>query len=127
MLHDDQMSLRFLDFDCLDDIDGVVTYDAVATLTKNQLLALAQEVVIVVQWGDETFPNARGPLHEGFDWDCALQVTPALLALLPPEEQAQATECEPEYGPQGQEWHTLTLTLTGGPAFAEAFRERFGL
>lgn len=121
------MSFHYLDFEFSEDTSGTTTFDAVATVSNVHLHSLANEASAVLAWATQTFPNVRGPLDEGFDWDCALQATPALLALLPPEEQAQATECQPEYGPQGQEWHTLTLTLTGGPAFAEAFRERFGL
>ena len=121
------MCLRYLAFDYTDASDGIAAFEALASLHRTSLPLSASEVMAVVEWATQTFPNARGPLDEGSDWDCALQATPALLALLPPEEQAQATECEPEYGPQGQEWHTLSLTLTGGPAFADAFRERFGL
>lgn len=115
------MRLRFLDFDPSEDTDGHGTFDAMATVGPAQWAALQAEVAQVLAWAQTHFPAGPAPLDDGGDWDCLLQGLEA-------REQPLTVDLDPASGalrtaPQGpaQLRHTLTLTLTGTPAFCAAF------
>ena len=95
--------MRYLHFDVSDDDQGNVTLDAMASTPETQHPAVLQEVQAVLDWAAEQFPHTHGPVDEGQDWDHDLQ-----LRL------------------EDGGWHTVILTLSASPRFAQAFLERFG-
>lgn len=95
--------MRYLSFDLSDGDDGVTTLEAMASTDAGQHAAVQAEAQQVLDWAWQRFPRGHGPVEDGMDWDHDLQV----------------------HVEAGQ-WHTLTLTLTGSPAFVEAFLQAFG-
>ncbi len=121
------MSLQYLDFEYSDDTEGVGTWDAMASVSPNQVTAVQSEVAQVLGWAFHAFPEGRGALDEGGEWDYDLQ---AQVETVAPE----AWQFDPSLGlvlttrlPAGEPRHAVTLSLSGSEAFCQAFRERFGL
>lgn len=83
--------------------DGVTTMEALAATPADQHAAVMAEVQQVLAWAWRHFPHSHGPADAGMDWDDDLQVS---------------------VEPGG--WHAVTLTLTGSPAFVDAFLAEFG-
>ena len=94
--------LQYLDFDYSEDDDGCGTWDAMASVWPAQVDALLAEVALVLDWAHREFPGGDDPLDEGGEWDHDLQ-------------------CLPE-----GERYTLTLTISGTPAFGAAWRAQWG-
>jgi hypothetical protein len=94
--------MNYLAFDHSEGDDGVTTIEALAATSAEQHAAVLAEVQQVLDWAWRQFPHSHGPADAGMDWDDDLQV---------------AIE------PGG--WHAVTLTLTGSPAFVEAFLAAF--
>jgi len=120
------MELHYLDFDYSEDDEGTGTWDAMASVTPAHLPALRAELEQVLAWAHRAFAGRRGPIDEGGDWDYDLQ---ALHEGTAPDqwaydEAAQRVVLLP--GGAGQTRHTVTLSLSGTPAFGAALRERFG-
>lgn len=99
------MTLRWLDFDYSEDTEGVGTFDAMASTAPAHTPAVEAEIAEVIAWAEAAFPNGRGVLEDGADWDFDLQ------------------ELHEEDGAR----RTLVLSIGGSAAFCEALRERFGL
>lgn len=121
------MSLRYLSFDHAEDADGTGTLEAMASTWPEHVPAVHAEIVRVLAWAHAEFPNRRGPLDEGFDWDYDLhgmQETTAPEALHYDEATHQLSV---NAGPPGKPRHTLTLSLTGTPEFCAALIQQFGL
>ena len=121
------MQLNYLDFDCSEGGDGNTTWDAMASVPAAQWSALLAEAARVLTWAHMEFGGQRGPLEEGGTWDCDLQgvaevVTPQHLRYS--EETGMLGVRAEESSTQR---YTLTLTLTGTPAFSAALRGQFGL
>lgn len=121
------MPLDFLDFDYSEDEEGTATWDAVASVPAPRLPELEREIVALLVWAHGEFGSLRGPIEAGGLWDYDLQCErdgQPLLAL----SYAPTARClEPRPQAAAHESVTLTLSLSGGPAFAEAFAARFGL
>jgi hypothetical protein len=120
------MQLHYLDFDFSDEDSGRGSFDAMASVAPLRLPALLAEIAAVLGWAGRAFGRA-GALQDEGEWDYDLQGiaepdTPLDLAY------DEAT-CEVSLTPAaaGQALTTLTLTLSGSPAFCEAFREAFGV
>lgn len=125
------MNLQLLDFDCSDDADGVVCWDALAQPDPAFNPALLQEVVQVLVWAHAFDTQGPGPLENGANWDFDLQVT-----LLPKDQAPQvvAPRFVPSTGhlslmpqPLAHQHMALSLTLSGTPGFVQAFCEQFDL
>ncbi|MES3001299.1 MAG: hypothetical protein V4787_11465 [Pseudomonadota bacterium] len=99
------MQLHYLDFDYSDEDSGRGSFDAMASVLADRLPALRAEVDAVLQWAVREFGPAAAPGDEG-DWDHDVQQT------IEPGTPARTT---------------LTLTISGSPAFCDAFREKFEL
>lgn len=97
--------MGFLEFDYSEDAQGVGTFDAMASVRSGQVAAVRAEVAQVLDWAHGAFPGLRAPLDEGGEWDFNLQ-----------EQQEEGA---------APRWHTLTLSMGGGPQFCAAFRQRF--
>ena len=118
--------LDYLIFDYSEDDEGTATWDAMASVPASRLPALLDEVRQVLHWADQQFPQQRGALDEGASWDFDLSLATTSghdLAL-----SAQGLPLVLQHAPlPAGEALTLTLTLTGRPAFTEALHHRFEL
>ncbi len=122
------MSLSYLDFDYSEDDQGTSTWDAMACVTTERLPALLAEITVVLNWAQRQFGAQRGPLDEGGLWDYDLQSLPERTGpVLELHYDAQAQHIVLAQPAQGPARYTLTLTLSGGPAFSQALQARFGL
>lgn len=93
--------LAFLAFDASSDTDGVHTFDALASTSRERHPAVLAEVEQVLAWVARRFPDGPGDLDEGASWCQDLQVTP------------------------DGDWVTVSLSLSGKSAFGEAFQRAF--
>ena len=121
------MNLDYLDFDYSEDEDGHGSFDAMAAVAPAQWPALQAEVQRVLAWAHGEFPGACGPLEDGGQWDCELQAvseTPRPLDLRYDEATGVLRVAD---GAPGQPRITLSLTLSGTPAFCDALREAFAI
>ncbi len=119
------MQLHYLDFDFSDEESGRGSFDAMASVLPDRLPALLAEIAAVLGWARAAFGPAGAMEDEGA-WDHALQGiaepdTPLEVVF---DEGSGAVLLRPAV--TGPKRTTLTLTLSGSPAFCEAFRERFG-
>lgn len=118
------MDLQFLEFDCSEDSQGVVCWDALAQPAAHHTPALLEEVTQLLVWAHHFGSQAPGPLEDGADWDFDLQIhcshrpvqavwhrAQEQLALSPP--------------PSFQEAIVLSLSISGTPEFAQAFRDQW--
>lgn len=120
------MTLHFLDFDYSEDEEGTATWDAVASVPTDRLPELLEEITALLDWAHTEFGALRGPVETGGLWDYDLQCERDGLPLLALGFDIHERQIHPRPQSQPQAWVTLTLTLSGGPAFAAAFVDRFG-
>ena len=126
------MDLQLLDFDCTEDTEGVVCWDALAQPHPRHNSALLHEVAQVLAWAHGFDAQGPGPLEDVANWDFDLQAT------LYPDGQASQDARLLFDAKKGQIQleaadlsHLLThpmalsLSLSGTPGFAQAFRERW--
>jgi hypothetical protein len=124
------MNLEFLEFDCSEDTEGVVCWDALAQPAARHTVALLHEVTQLLAWASRFSPQGPGPLDEGADWDFDLQVqwhgpksphgTPCQAHW---RAEQHTLDIHPAPGPD--ERLELSLSLSGTPAFAQALREHW--
>jgi len=116
--------LAFLDFDYTEDDQGHGSFDAMAAVAPAQWRALHDEVVAVLDWAQAGF-GAPGPVGEGAEWDLELQGVREVATTLV-VGYAPGAGLRLQDGPTGAPRTTLSVTLSGTPAFCEAFRQAFG-
>jgi hypothetical protein len=122
------MALRYLDFDYSEDTEDIGVFEAMATTSPQQAAAVQAEIVQVLAWAHEAFPGRRGPLVDGGgEWDYDLQAKQELTVPQTLEFDEATRRLEVRTGPAGTPRHTVTLAISGTPAFCAAFRDRFGL
>lgn len=117
-------TLQWLEFDYSEDAQGLGTFDAMASAAPAGWPALQAEVVRVLGWAESAF----GPPHavdEGGEWDCELQGVRELATPLEVQWRPGAGTLALQPGTPGEPRVTLSLTLTGTPAFCDAFRQAF--
>lgn len=122
------MDLHLLDFDCSEDTEGVVCWDALAQPQPRHNSALLHEVAQVLAWAHGFDAQGPGPLEDGANWDFDLQAT------LHPGGQA-SQDARLVFDAKKGMIHmdaaelshpvALSLSLSGTPGFAQAFRERW--
>jgi hypothetical protein len=118
-------TLHYLDFDHTEDEHGHGSFDAMAAASPGQLPALLAEVERVLDWACAQF-GAPGALDEGGEWDCELQgVREVATPLQVRHRPGAGLDLQP--GAAGEPRVTISLTLTGTPAFCAALREAFVL
>ncbi len=105
-------TLHCLSFDLSLDTDGVHTFDAQAAAAVGpdasapaMLTQIRAEVHQVLAWAAAHFPDGPGPLDEGCSWCHDVQ--------------------DQRDGDVDGHWHTVSLSLSGTPAFGEAFTQAF--
>lgn len=126
------MALDYLDFEYSEDEDGNGSWDAMASVAPARWGALLDEVRQVLQWAQQDFRGQRAPLDDGGDWDFDLHAQEddkhngdhGRALRIRWDGAACAVDAET---PQAGSYTTLTLTLTGNPAFGDALRQRFAL
>jgi hypothetical protein len=118
-------TLHYLDFDYTEDEHGHGSFDAMAAAAPAQLAALQAEIAHVLDWAHERFGEPL-PLDEGGEWDRELQGVREVATTLDVRHRPGAG-LELAAGATGEARTTLSLTLTGSPAFCDAFRASFGL
>jgi hypothetical protein len=124
------MDLQYLEFDCSEDTEGVVCWDAWAQPAAQHTSALQNEVAQLLAWASQFSPQGPGPLDEGADWDFDLHVQwhrasteQSMPAQADWHAEKQTLDIHPP--PGTDERLELRLSLSGTPAFAQAFRERW--
>ncbi len=118
------MSLDYLDFDYSEDAEGIGVFDAMASVAASRLPALHAEIAQVLGWAHEHFP-ARGAVGEEGDWDCDLtglqERTSTETLHFDPDSRRLQVDTDPVVVTR----HTVSLSISGTPAFCEAFKARF--
>jgi hypothetical protein len=124
------MELQYLEFDCSEDTEGVVCWDALAQPAASHTAALLREVTQLLSWASRFSTQGPGPLDEGSDWDFDLQVqwhsadgqrsTPTRVQW---HAEQETLDIRPAPGPGDRV--ELSLSLSGTPAFAQALREHW--
>jgi len=104
------MTLDYLDFDYSEDEDGNGCFDALADTPAERHAAVLAEVTLVLDWAHAVFAGQHGALDIGGAWDHDLQVLPSQA-----HAASQAGRC------------SVSLSLSGTPAFCAALREHFHL
>jgi len=123
------MNLEFLEFDCSEDTEGVVCWDALAQPQACHNGALLQEVSQVLDWAFGFDTQGPGPLEDGANWDFDLQATlhpsghPPLTAHIAFNPDTRQIAIRPLALDHRIE---LSLSLSGTPGFAQAFRDHWG-
>ena len=114
------MPLDYLLFDFSDEEGGAGSFDAMASVLPDRLPALLAEIEAVLHWAHREFgaPSAG----EG-DWDFDLQATCEPDAPLGAVYDAASGRLS--LSPACEARATLSLTLSGSPAFCQAFRHAF--
>ena len=100
------MPLRWLDFDYSEGNDDTGTFDALASVLEPQAAEVEAEIAQILAWADATFPDRRGPAHDGGEWDADLQVV--------------------HEADNGGARVVFALSISGSPAFCEALRAHVG-
>ncbi len=115
--------LSYLIFDTTDEESGACAFDAMACVEPGRLPALLAEVQAVLAWANRLFgpPSGPGDEDDALEWAFELQATDAAGMPLPVSRDAQQVQLT---GPVAGSV-TLTLTLSGHRAFADAFRQAF--
>lgn len=121
------MTLNYLDFDYSEDVQGIGTFDAMASTGAQQVAAVRSEIAHVLNWAHAAFPGMRASLDEGGEWDCNLQGQQEWTAHEAIDYNEHTRQFSAELSPAGPPRHTVTLSLSGSPRFCEALRQRFKL
>lgn len=118
------VDLQFLEFDCSEDSQGVVCWDALAQPAARHTPALLEEVTQLLVWAHHFGSQAPGPLEDGADWDFDLQIRCGQTQLHSHWHSAQEKlELSPKPSPNEQ--IVLSLSISGTPEFAQAFRDHW--
>ena len=123
LVHACAMQLHYLDFDFSDEDTGRGSFDAMASVLPERLPALLGEIAAVLGWAIAAF-GPSGALEEEGEWGYELQGTiePGTALKVAYDEASSEVTLSPA-GATART--TLTLTLSGSPAFCDAFKESF--
>jgi hypothetical protein len=118
-------SLSYLLFDASDEASGASAFDAMASVLPDHLPALLAEAQAVLAWAAHLFgpPSSADDEGDADDWVFDLQATDAAGAPLAIAWDMQRAQVVLPPGVAGR--LTLTLTISGHRAFADAFRQAF--
>ena len=121
------MQLDYLDFDFSEDSEGNGSFDALASTSPAQLHAVLAEIEAVLAWTHAQFPEGPGAVADGADWDIDLQSLREYSIADTLDYDTASGRLRRVPGSEGQPRHTTSLSISGSPAFCEAFRSRFEL
>lgn len=114
------MRLRYLDFDTSEEDSGRCSFDAMACVAPQRLPELLEEIAAVLRWAGDAFGPA-GALQDEGDWDYALHATAEPETPLEIAFDGRTVAL----ASRGAALTTVTLTLSGSPAFCSAFHTAF--
>jgi len=118
--------MKYLDFDYSEDVHDVGVFEAMVAMSSPlQLAAARAEVVRVLAWAHEAYPDQRAPLDEGGEWDYQLDGLQELTAVETLDFDVARQQLVMQLGPFGPPRHSLTLSLMGTVQFCVAFRAQF--
>ncbi|MGI4778050.1 MAG: hypothetical protein ACRYGA_08010 [Janthinobacterium lividum] len=119
------MQLQYLDFDFSDEDTGRGSFDAMASAPPRRLPALLAEIATVLRWSVDVFGSSEAQdTQDVAEWDHALQAVAE--PDMPLNIAFDEIRGEVVLGTGGAAARTtLTFTLSGSPAFCDAFREAF--
>lgn len=120
------MGLHFLSFDYSEDEEGRASWDAVASVPAARLPELLHEIVGLLAWAHAEFGALQGPAEDGGLWDYDLQYEREGHPLQTLLYDITSAQLRPAPLVLPGERVGLTLALSGGPAFADAFDARYG-
>lgn len=117
--------LHYLDFDFSDEDSGHGSFDAMASVLPERLPALLAEIAAVLGWATGVFGTGSAGENES-EWGYDVQgvVEPGTPLNVLYDEATGVVTLTPGSVTTRT---TLTLTVSGSPAFCDAFRQRFGL
>jgi hypothetical protein len=118
------MHLQFLEFDCSEDAEGVACWDALAQPAARHTQALLQEVAQVLTWAHHWSPRDPGAIEDGADWDFDVHLHVGSVAI-PTHWNGLTQTLVLSSALHGDEAVTLSLSISGTPAFSAAFREHW--
>jgi len=124
---DNPMPLQYLDFDYSEDEEGTSTWDAIANVAAAHLPDLRRELAAVLAWATTEFGPLQGPVEAGGLWDYDLQCERQGHPLQALHYDPETGQLQPAPDASPGERLTLCLSLSGKPAFADAFRVRFDM
>jgi hypothetical protein len=116
------MHLDYLLFDASDEENGACSFDAMASVLPDRLPALLREATAVLAWAHGAFGLPATGADEG-EWDFALQALEEPDRPLEIRYDAGREQVSLPQAPRGRV--TVSLTVTGSPDFAAAFRKAF--
>lgn len=118
-------ALSYLLFDTTDEESGGCAFDAMASVLSDRLPALLAEVHAVLAWATHLFgpPSSAGDGVDTDDWAFDLRAIDEAGAPLDITWDLQRAQVLLPPTVAGR--LTLTLTVSGHRAFAEAFRQAF--
>jgi hypothetical protein len=119
------MQLHYLLFDASDEASGYGSFDAMASVAPGRLPALLAEISTVLRWAHARF-GPVGEAGEEADWDFDLQAVAEPGIALPARYDTAHASVVLAPMPSAART-TITLTLSGSPAFCAALREAFAL
>jgi hypothetical protein len=122
------MTLDYLDFDYSEDTEGIGVFDAMASTGPTRVAAVHAEIALVLAWAHDNFPGRRGTVGEDGDWDYDLQAIQESTRAETLDFDLAARRVDTQPGPAGPASsvrHTVTLSISGMPAFCAAFRAQF--
>lgn len=121
------MTLDYLDFDYSEDADGTGTFDAMASVSPAQVFALYAEITALLDWAHAQFPDACSPQEDGGEWQYDLQGVQETSTPLTLEYEPGANSIRTVAGNPLAPRTSVTLSISGGPGFCAAFRDRFAI
>ena len=117
------MELQYLLFDASVEESGRGSFDAMASVLPARVPALLAEAGAVLRWAHQTFGPPSG--QEG-EWDYELQAQAEPGTALDIRFDAATGEVVLQDA-EADGRRTVTLTVSGSPAFSDALRESFAL
>ncbi|MGH6645684.1 hypothetical protein [Aquabacterium sp.] len=121
------MNLQYLDFEHSEDTEGIGTFEAMASVSPDQVPQVHAEIRDVLNWAFRAFPEGHGPVSEGGVWDHDLQSQREYSASDAIEFDERSGQLRVQAGEAGLARHTLTLSISGTADFCAAFLDRFKL
>ena len=121
------MTLHYLSFDYSEDTEDTGSFEAMASIWPDQLPALHAEIECVLDWAHHAFPDTRGAVADGADWDYDLHGLREFTATDELSYDTATRRLSVQGSPPGKPRHTVTLLLSASTAFCDLFTQRFGV
>lgn len=113
----------YLVFDRSEDEQGIVNWDAMASVPASRVPDLQAEMEQVLVWACTRFVGQLGPVDEGGDWDVDVQAQDDDGEPLPLQWDARTGRVHLSAAGVGRT--TVSLSLSGNAQFAQAFEARW--